>query len=46
MSGCSGIGWFGSVVVARVVLVGFWSVESSVCAVGGVVRCYGGGGVR
>ena len=46
MSGCGGVGWLGSVVVARVVLGGCWSVEASVCAVGGGVRCYGGGGVR
>ena len=29
--------------VARVVLGVCWSVEASVCAVGGVVRCNGGG---
>ena len=26
-----------------VVFLGCWSVEASVCAVGGVVRCYGWG---
>ena len=40
---CGGVGWLGSVVVGRVVLGGGWSVDASVCAVGGVVRCYGGG---
>ena len=40
------LGWLGSVVVVRVVLGGCWSVEASVCAVGGVVRCNGGDDVR
>ena len=44
MSECGGVEWLASIVVARVVLGGWWSVEASVCAVGGVVRCNGGGG--
>ena len=43
---CGGVGWLVSVVVARVVLGGCCSVEASVCAVGGVVRCNDGGAVR